>query len=168
MEPNSGIEVFTRPEYVRWYADSALTAVCAQVVELEEKAIDAAFEKSPNVLREGTRARAHATYATIGYDVATSAIKAYQGESWEARTQAVAGAVKSVVETKEECRRQLRMADAEQLHITRTIYKPVLPALEGSSEAARLAKIAGPVRRSWSVAGDDLIRLLCSSSRAPC
>ena len=163
MEPNSGVQVPTWPEYVHWYADPALTAVYAQIVDLEEKAIDAAIDKSPEVLREGTRARAHLTCAKIGYDFATGAIKTYQAESWKTQTEEIAKAVESVASTNKECRDALEAADTEQLN-TRAISRRVLPALDETPQTERLLKIAGPVGRSFPFA-DDVLRICAKISK---
>ena len=148
MEPGSGIEIPAAPAYVHWYADPALTAVLAATVQVQEKVIETAIDKSPNVLREGSRARAHYTCALTGYQTANAALKTYGADSDEKRTEAVADGVESVFSSAGECRTALQSADDEQL-ATQKISRRALPELDASPRTTRVQTIARPVRSSW-------------------
>lgn len=157
MGPKSEMVATAGPGSVRWYADPSLTATYASIVELEKSAIDKAVDKSPSVLRDKSRARAHLTCAVVGYGAATSAVEVSKAASDSERTQKIAEGVQSVVTGVGGCRDALQAADAEQVRSGR-IAAPVLAELDSTPLPTRLQLIARPVEKTWPVSLRSVIQ----------
>lgn len=156
MEPDSAVEVPVHPAYVHWYAVPALTGVYASLTKTQALFVSSAIDKSPELLRKGSRARAHATCAVAGYQAADAAIETSEADSMRERTEAVTDAVESVFEGAGKCRDAVNAADSEQLKRGQ-ISKRVLPEMDATRQL-RLNAIAEPVMKSWAVAGKNVVR----------